>query len=110
LDAVALDVASKVYERASIAIVVPLRIAYCGRRENPLDCRPLNTDVASVVRHALALMFAREESRSETFARISLVARANASLPPGACVTRSSSLLSGPVLTNPLDHPSPLPS
>jgi len=110
LDGVGRDVASKRYERASIAIVVALRIAYCGRSENPFDFKPLNTDVASVVRHALALRLVRDDSRSETFATSSFVARANASLPPGACVTLSSSLLSGPVLTSPVDQPSPLPS
>jgi len=91
-------------------MVVALRRAYCGRNENPFDFKPLNTDVASVVRHALALTLVRDDSRSETFATNSFVARANASLPPGACVTRSSSLLPALVLTSPLDHPKPLPS
>ncbi len=110
LDGVGRDVASKRYERASIATVVAARIAYCGRSENPFDFKPLNTDVASVVRHALALTLVRDDSRSETFATSSFAARANASLPPGACVTRNSSLLAGPVLTRPVAHPKPLPS
>ncbi len=59
-------------------------MAYCGLREKPFAWRPLNTDVASVVRQALALTAAREVSRSETLATNSLAARANASLPPGA--------------------------
>jgi hypothetical protein len=57
---------------------------YWGRSENPLDASPLKTEVASVVRQALALTLARDDNRSETLATISSTARANASLPPGA--------------------------
>src|SRR3954470_11221826 len=90
-------------------MVVVLKRLYCGRNEYPFDLSPLNTDVASLVRHALALSDDRAETRSETLAISSLVARANASPPPGACVTWSSSLRSASCLTIPLDQPSPSP-
>src|SRR3982750_149601 len=73
------EVASKTYDRPSSAMVVPLKRLYCGRNEYPFDLRPLNTDVASVVRQALALSEDRDETRSEILAISSLVARANAS-------------------------------
>src|SRR5258705_671904 len=104
------EVASNRYERISIATVVPVRRATCGRREYPFDLRPLNTAVASVVRQALALTVAREFNLSETFATSSFVARAYASPPPGAWVTRNCSLLSALVRTSSLDQPIPLPS
>src|SRR3979411_626814 len=85
------ETASNRYERASRAIVVPGRSSYCGLSENPFDVSPLNTDVASLVRQALALTLTRDVNRSDALASTSFVARANASLPPGACVTRSCS-------------------
>ena len=89
-------------------VVAPYTL-YCRRSENPFDLRPLNTEVASVVRQALPLIDALDDSCSVALATSSLVARANASLPPGAWVTRSSSLLSPAILMRELDQPSPSP-
>src|SRR6478735_7782861 len=104
------DEASNRYERASSATVVAPKNVYWGRKENPFDLSPLNTEVISVVRQALALTDTREVKRCDALAITSLVARANASLPPGACVARSSSLLSPAILTRALDHPNPDPA
>src|SRR4026208_1299978 len=94
---------------ASSATLVDECARYSGRIAQPLVRRRENAAVASDNRHELALKLKRREMTCDMFATTSFTARAKASLPPGACVTRTLALFRESVRLSSVAQPVPLP-